>query len=299
MLAEKYPSMQLIVELSQRRVPALHKETLAAGLFQMDSSARNHHPKLWLEKGHHRANTLPWEPALAALAYNRYPPTTEGDTPPTLPLKSAERHAAHRWRGRQEYVWEHFHELKPGDILPPPTSESSARPSNSRTYNTEYPTWLRTFFVNTPPHPDVCMKGPVHVSLGFSDLGELLSYTKEKEENDEEEDSAPVTFVGVDQSPYAVARSWVILAMLQDEKTTPEQIVEVWYSTVWTPSTLASFSRACQQVLAEQQSSLDENVKAFLVHWTEERPMSGQVSRALWWERTMMLPDQGFGRYVS
>ncbi|KAA8491107.1 hypothetical protein FVE85_4524 [Porphyridium purpureum] len=146
---------------------------------------------------------------------------------------------------------------------------------------------IRMNFANEASNPLCSFKqGTTHVSVGFNDLSELLSCPLEPPDLVHEGgngcDHKPFRFVGFEVSEFSVAKSLVVEAMLCDTAVPLVHVLQVWYSTAWTVSALASFRAACGRMLAVRSCSLDEKVVSFLRWWLSEEPVSIQASRQKW-----------------
>ena len=81
--------------------------------------------------------------------------------------------------------------------------------------------------------------GGVHVSVGFADLS-LFYYVQNWEEWSREK---PLKWVGYEASAYCVAKTAVVVAMIESGAA-KEEIMQVWYSAAWSLGTLKSFRTA-------------------------------------------------------
>lgn len=261
--------VNLLHYLARRSVPRIHEEA------DLEiSGIPSELLRSYLYRGYVIACSSPW--LLATIIWSQH----------TLP--DIEKHRVQRWNGpvRKHMADASHGSFQPGDVLP---------------VTNAYSHQIRAMFVNCPTHPTAILGSPTHVSVGFNDLGELLSYGSPPLAEEQ-----GVHFIGVDQSPFAVARSLVILEMLRQEELESDLIdcvLEVWYSTVWKKATLASFSRACESLLEKDHNSnndsvLDSRVTTFLRHWLGATPIMAFESRTRWWRMLAELPDQGFTRYV-
>ncbi|KAJ1536771.1 hypothetical protein HK096_008047, partial [Nowakowskiella sp. JEL0078] len=124
------------------------------------------------------------------------------------------------------------------------------------------------FSFSTYAHEQVShYTGNCHISVGFLDFGELSSIklvpgTKE-----------PFRYIGYESSAYSIAKSLVILEMIT-QKSEVDNILEVWYSSAWTESTLTEFKNAVLSALARGQTEKqnaainDSRVIKFLFFWS-------------------------------
>ena len=93
---------------------------------------------------------------------------------------------------------------------------------------------------NTPSPETQLEKGRTHVALGFVDLQQLMEAELISKAGD-----GPVSWFGFDMNPIAVAKTKLVLAML-DEEVPIVQILQLWFSTVITSEaaeTLVVFSK--------------------------------------------------------
>ena len=114
--------------------------------------------------------------------------------------------------------------------------------------------------------------GSTHVAIGFVDLGQLreaeffptdaaslLPSTRE-----------PVRWVGLEASPYCVAKTIVITTMLKMQSPA-DCILQVWYSAAWSSVTVKAFRRAVTSALTTDMSDHSgvhhEEVRVLLRHW--------------------------------
>ena len=76
--------------------------------------------------------------------------------------------------------------------------------------------------------------GQTYVAVGFVDLSQLLlgefpdhSAAGDKEEDDDDSELPPITFVGVDCGADQVNRAELMLEMLKDDSVTPRDVMQV------------------------------------------------------------------------
>eukprot|EP00736_Rhodelphis_marinus_P010089 Rmarinus@m.2093 len=130
-------------------------------------------------------------------------------------------------------------------------------------------------FSNAERLPLPLVRGKTHVSVGFVDLGELLAPTLQGERG-------AIRWVGYEVSSYAVAKSRVVLAMLQG-KAPVDAILQVWFSAAWSTSTLHAFRKAVSKVFEKET---EPQVALWLRHWL---PLDVPLGRA----RRMWLDTRG------
>jgi hypothetical protein len=119
-------------------------------------------------------------------------------------------------------------------------------------------------FIN--PSTECLTYGTTHVAVGFVDFGILLNC---QYNNDNSKD--PLRFYGYESSAYAIAKAFIILDLLQngDPVEAPRQIVQVWYSSVWTKRTTNAFLVAATNV--SNKPDLHPDVAALIGHWSNSR----------------------------
>lgn len=144
---------------------------------------------------------------------------------------------------------------------------------------------IRSLFINSPCNPLAKLdEGSVHVSIGFNDLGELLTYPTNGPMD-------TIHFVAIDKSEFCIARSLVTHEMLKDTSIPIEHVFQIWYSASWSSAALGSFRRACKEALTSQragreafksQSSSERKVMSYIHCWLSEDPVSVAESRTRW-----------------
>jgi hypothetical protein len=88
--------------------------------------------------------------------------------------------------------------------------------------------------------------GTTHVAVGFVDLGTLR---EARIDATAAAHPGPLRWVGVEASPYAVAKTAVVDAMMRAGATT-DAVLQVWYSAAWSHATAAAFAAAVDELLA-------------------------------------------------
>jgi hypothetical protein len=142
---------------------------------------------------------------------------------------------------------------------------------------------IRSLFINSPCNPLAQLdEGSVHVSVGFNDLGELLTYPTNGPMD-------TIHFVAIDKSEFCIARSLVTHEMLKDTCIPIEHVFQIWYSASWSSTALESFRRACKEALKSQragtfksETSSERKVMSYIHCWLSEDPISVAESRARW-----------------
>ena len=120
------------------------------------------------------------------------------------------------------------------------------------------------------------------VAVGFVDLGTLGTF---------DEQYGPLRWVGVEASPYAVAKTAVLDAMLRAQAS-EDAILEVWYSSAWSAATLTAFRSAVDHLLRNGGADNErgararhQDVAALLEAW-RSADVSLEQSRATWLKET-------------
>jgi hypothetical protein len=153
--------------------------------------------------------------------------------------------------------------------------DSPLLPTVPRVYNGA----VRHSYSNQAYRMELLQGGTTHVAVGFVDLGTLLVATLREE-------SAPLRFVGIESSPYAVAKTHVVWKMLQQTPTDSggqhlQHIVQVWFSTTWSSTTNKAFAYALTAVLASGEA-YHKDVRALLEHWAASEGVSLAEARSQW-----------------
>lgn len=124
--------------------------------------------------------------------------------------------------------------------------------------------------------------GTVHVAVGFADLASLADAGRV---GDPDADG-PVRWVGVDRSPASVAKTRVLVHMMQ-QGAPAEDVFQVWYSASWGREAERAFRAAVAAALAavDETREGDAAVAAVLRAWTAssvplERARTEWVRRA-------------------
>jgi hypothetical protein len=121
----------------------------------------------------------------------------------------------------------------------------------------------------TPASHQRLISGRTHVAVGFVDLSLLLDCRLYDDVNAER----PLTLYGYDSSAYVVAKSLVIWDLMENCNLTegPSQVVQVWYSAVWTKRTTNAFLVAAKRLQARQPSILQPAVAVIIRHWAQSK----------------------------
>jgi hypothetical protein len=142
-------------------------------------------------------------------------------------------------------------------------------------------------FSNARAKPQIFGMGEVCVAVGFVDLS-LLLWMELKERS-----IKPFLFVGFEANPFNVAKTLVVCAMLRMEPQAnlDDAVLQVWYSSCWSLSTLEIFRLAVESV-KEYKEYL--NVRKLLGEWSLAiaSPPSLATARELW---MLKIDDASFG----
>lgn len=223
-----------------------------------------------LRRGTLNAESHPWLIAYVMTAKEEYKPD------------DSERDLHVRWHGKWRYdVAQDLlrkKQLKYGDVV------DVDHRNDSESLNVPYSKEIPAHFANSPSHTDMRLEG-THVALGFNDLLVLLSAA------DLSTDAAPLHFVGYERSVFSVAKSSVIACMLQNGSVSALQILQVWYSSIWSQDTVKAFREACEMALKNNTSKAIDNprmqhqekqIASYLQHWMQAEPIQAQIARKRW-----------------
>ena len=94
-------------------------------------------------------------------------------------------------------------------------------------------------YTNEPIRSETLPANALHVSVGFTDLSMFFNVQYWEEWSREK----PLKWFGYEASAYCVAKTAVIVAMIESGAST-EQIMQVWYSAAWSWETLKAFRAA-------------------------------------------------------
>jgi hypothetical protein len=130
-----------------------------------------------------------------------------------------------------------------------------------------YSSMLRHNFTNMSSRQERVAGGKTHVAVGFVDLHFLLwpIYCDLQD--------GPVRFVGYDSSPFAVAKSLLILQLLKMDASREEavrSILQVWYSASWERNIYCFVKKATSQlVMTSAFAGLPDSVQKILARWAK------------------------------
>lgn len=133
-------------------------------------------------------------------------------------------------------------------------------------------------FGNVAQPPQRFEAGRTHVSIGFADLQELcIGWVLGKS-------VSPVNWVGYDQSPFVIAKTMVLIEMMQQSNCDPVSVIQVWYSAAWSHKTLTNFRRALTSVVNRFVPSCEEDeVEVYLNCW-QQHTITLKMARTGWLE---------------
>ena len=122
--------------------------------------------------------------------------------------------------------------------------------------------------------------GKTHVSVGFADLQELCIGCFS------EDGGLPVRWVGYDQSPFVIAKTMVLIEMLQGSiNCDPISVIQVWYSAAWSHKTLTDFRTALTTVLnCFVPSCKEEGDVLEFFHCWQQHTITLKMARTGWLE---------------
>jgi hypothetical protein len=135
-------------------------------------------------------------------------------------------------------------------------------------------------FSNAVARKEILETGRVHVAVGYVDLSFLLNADLVSGSCD-----GPLNFVGYEISPFNVAKTLVIAEMLQMHNVANlvDAVLQVWYSSCWSKSTLELFRLAVVNVLqASPDAVMNNDVSNILRVWESAMPLPILEARREW-----------------
>mmetsp|Transcript_101092 Transcript_101092/g.294350 ORF Transcript_101092/g.294350 Transcript_101092/m.294350 type:complete len:493 (-) Transcript_101092:28-1506(-) len=171
--------------------------------------------------------------------------------------------------GGIKWVLDHSSMLKPGLVLP----LRDELPPEHR-----YSELVRTNFCNHTPRTEIMHLGTCHVAVGFNDLSMLLTCDL-RDPPSEDSRAGPLRFVGIDSSPFCVAKSTVLLEMLRLPNVPTEHCLQAWFSSTFSRTAAKSFCDAARRVAGHY---IHDQVRSFLHHWASAVPEPLAKARRLW-----------------
>lgn len=153
----------------------------------------------------------------------------------------------------------------------------------------EYDARILSSFANNPNRAHLLVFGSTHVSIGFNDLGYLLS-AKFQESTDFPQRKGCFRFVGYEMSEFSVAKFSVIAHMMRDSDAPLLHLVQVWYSSTWSQGALESFRRSVSSVLNSSPDPLSDSerkIHSYLKNWMTVEPVSAASARQRWLDKIL------------
>jgi hypothetical protein len=132
--------------------------------------------------------------------------------------------------------------------------------------------------------------GKTHVAIGFVDLSILLWMDLLLVPPSTDSPPQPFHFVGFEMSPFSVAKTSVISAMLhlglksssiQEKEKITDAILQVWYSSCWNQNTLEYFQLGLSEA-KKKKACADKDVLDILEHWSGAQAPSLKEARQEW-----------------
>lgn len=181
-----------------------------------------------------------------------------------------------------------------------------------------YESRIRSNFVNCPHQNEVFFEGTCHLAIGFNDLNSLMN-CKWMDAVETEHKGKPARFVGLEMNPFNVAKTLVITEMLANSDIPLEEVLQAWYSSVWSRRTLSSFRLCVRAVLKKGEMGLaphrqemwsklgdfsatnvsDVKVASYLHHWLSVDPMDFKEARRMWLDNTIQCNAKMFRQISS
>lgn len=143
-------------------------------------------------------------------------------------------------------------------------------------------------FANNPNRREELIAGTTVVSVGFTDLGVLREATLI--DSRASLVSLPTRWVGYEASAYCVAKTAIIIGMLNLDANV-DCILQVWYSAAWSSKTLVAFRQAVTLVLegkTKLTGTSHPDVRVLLQTWQSEK-VSLAHARNAWLDKN---PDE-------
>eukprot|EP00957_Ditylum_brightwellii_P051528 3906983-Ditylum_brightwellii.AAC.1 len=107
---------------------------------------------------------------------------------------------------------------------------------------------------------------------------------------------SPVTVFGYESDPFCVAKSMVMMKMIQDVNVSARSVVEVWLSSLWSKATFKSFNEATRAVLVEGKSNggIDKKVERIIKFWSQKKKMTAKAALQFQLGSLMQKADSDF-----
>ena len=173
-----------------------------------------------------------------------------------------------RTNDRTKLEW-YFSPRKPGDIF-------------EKNFLTLHGDCMLYSFSNQAYKKQILSQGKTHVAVGFVDLGIIMVADIDKRGN------SPLKFVGIDSSPYVVAKTFLIWELIQhaaskmggsENSSYMRYIAQVWFSTTWSKGTENAVKVALSSLLLSNGKKVENEVRSILEHWHKAPSISLKVAR--------------------
>lgn len=155
-----------------------------------------------------------------------------------------------RWQEVSPSQRQFFCSATPGDIF---------RDKTRNLYNPGAPQQFR----NSPvPEPPVLTNGKSMVEIGFVDFGITFDGIDSLDV-----DGAPLHVFGYEAEAQCVAKTRIMLVMMNDTSVSSRQIIEVWLNSLWSKATFAAFKRATKILIEDAFCAIEPEVMAIIKYW--------------------------------
>jgi hypothetical protein len=115
--------------------------------------------------------------------------------------------------------------------------------------------------------PIPLQNGTTVIDIGFVDFGVIIDSIQTLDP-----DGETLTVLAYEMEPLCVAKTWIMLEMMQNEDTPSRSVVEVWLSSLWSRDTLRLFHAAATNLL--RGDALEPRVRAIIAWWNKQPRMS-------------------------
>jgi hypothetical protein len=102
--------------------------------------------------------------------------------------------------------------------------------------------------------------------------------------------SEPLTILGIEASPFNVAKSLVMLEMIKDRAVSARSVVEVWLSSLWSEETFLAFKKAVSKLRGKTGDSTHQ-VRSILKFWDKAGRMNKGAALQFKMKGLMKSPD--------
>ena len=150
---------------------------------------------------------------------------------------------------------------------------------------TPYSSNIRHSYSNQTYRKEILHLGTTHVAVGFVDLGIL--FEAEVRDAPNHGISGPLQFLGIELSPYAVAKTLLVWEMINQSshKSDLQSVMQVWFSSTWDEETEMMVKSALKS-LCESNEERHPKVVSLLNHWREASRVSLADARSQWASRS-------------